>query len=97
VVVGAMQIMGVILVAAMLVIPPATATSIRGFKWSIGGAVGAGLLATIAGVTLSYRYDVAAGGTIVLAAIAVYVASILAVRVRRERAHSADGRAVSEE
>jgi zinc transport system permease protein len=83
VVVGAMQIMGVILVAAMLVIPAATATPLRGFKRSIVGAVGAGLLATVAGVTLSYVYDVAAGGTIVLVAIAIYAASILAVRVRK--------------
>ncbi len=85
VVVGAMQIMGVILVAAMLVIPAATATPLRGFKRSIVGAVGAGLLATVAGVTLSYVYDVAAGGTIVLVAIAIYAASILAVRVRKRR------------
>jgi len=65
VVVGAMQIMGVILVAAMLVIPVAAATGVRGFKRSIGAAVCAGLIATVAGVTLSYVYDVAAGGTIV--------------------------------
>ncbi|MCU4802708.1 metal ABC transporter permease [Halobacteria archaeon HArc-gm2] len=72
VVVGAMQIMGVILVAAMLVIPVAAATGVRGFKRSVAAAVGAGLVATVAGVTLSYVYDVAAGGTIVLVAIAVY-------------------------
>lgn len=89
VVVAAMQIMGVILVAAMLVIPTAAATSIRGFKRSIAGAVGAGLLATLSGVTLSYLFDVAAGGTIVLVAIAVYAASILAVRVRNERGRAA--------
>jgi zinc transport system permease protein len=89
VVVGAMQIMGVILVAAMLVIPTAAATSIRGFKRSIAGAIAAGLVATLSGVTLSYLYDVAAGGTIVLVAIAVYVASMFAVRVGNRR-----GRAV---
>jgi len=74
VVVGAMQIMGVILVAAMLVVPVAAATPVRGFKRSIGAAVAAGLLATVTGVSVSYRYDVAAGGSIVLVAIAVYVA-----------------------
>jgi len=77
VVVGAMQIMGVILVAAMLVIPVAAATGVRGFKRSIGAAVCAGLIATVAGVTLSYVYDVAAGGTIVLVAIAVYAGAKL--------------------
>jgi len=72
VVVGAMQIMGVILVAAMLVVPVAAAAGADGFKRSIGAAVVAGQLATVTGVTLSYLYDVAAGGTIVLVAILVY-------------------------
>mgnify|MGYP006278673377 CR=1 FL=1 len=97
VVVGAMQIMGVILVAAMLVIPAATATPLRGFKRSIAGAVGAGLLATVAGVTLSYVYDVAAGGTIVLVGIAAYAASILAVRGRREYARAVGRQNAGEE
>jgi zinc transport system permease protein len=72
VVVGAMQIMGVILVAAMLVIPVATAAPVTGFRRAIAASVAAGLVATIGGVTLSYWYDVAAGGTIVLVAIAGY-------------------------
>jgi zinc transport system permease protein len=82
VVVGAMQIMGVILVAAMLVIPVAASTPVRGFKRSITAAVGAGLFTTVAGVTLSYWYDVAAGGTIVLVAIAVYAAVQAGIRGR---------------
>jgi zinc transport system permease protein len=82
VVVGAMQIMGVILVAAMLVIPVATATPVDGFKRSVLAAVGAGGFATVVGVTLSYRYDVAAGGTIVLVAIAGYLAVVLGGRAR---------------
>lgn len=73
VVVGAMQIMGVILVAAMLVIPVATVTSVRGFKRAIGASICAGLFATITGVTFSYVYGVAAGGTIVLIAIGIYL------------------------
>ncbi|WP_081927040.1 metal ABC transporter permease [Halobellus rufus] len=75
VVVAAMQIMGVILVAAMLVIPVAAAAPVRGFPRSIVAAVAAGLLATVLGVTLSYWFDVAAGGTIVLVAIGVYALS----------------------
>jgi zinc transport system permease protein len=74
VVVGAMQIMGVILVAAMLVIPVAASTSVNGFKRSVAAAVAVGQFATVAGVTVSYWYDVAAGGTIVLVAIAAYLA-----------------------
>jgi zinc transport system permease protein len=74
VVVGAMQIMGVILVAAMLVVPVATASVVDGFKPSIAAAIVAGQVATVTGVTLSYLYDVAAGGAIVLVAIAIYAA-----------------------
>jgi zinc transport system permease protein len=83
VVVSAMQIMGVILVAAMLVIPVATATPVNGFKRSVLAAIGVGGVATVTGVTLSYRYDVAAGGTIVLVAIAGYLAVALVRGVRR--------------
>ncbi|RCU47241.1 metal ABC transporter permease [Haloplanus salinus] len=83
VVVAAMQIMGVILVAAMLVIPVATATAVTGFKRALVAAVAAGQFATLTGVTLSYLYDVAAGGTVVLVAIAGYLAVAVAVRIRR--------------
>jgi zinc transport system permease protein len=83
VVVAAMQIMGVILVAAMLVIPVATATAVTGFRRALVAAVAAGQFATLTGVTLSYLYDVAAGGTVALVAIAGYVAVSVAVRVRR--------------
>jgi zinc transport system permease protein len=85
VVVAAMQIMGVILVAAMLVIPvaTATATAVTGFKRALVVAVAAGQFATLTGVTLSYLYDVAAGGAVVLVAIAGYAAVSVAVAARR--------------
>jgi zinc transport system permease protein len=81
VVVAAMQIMGVILVAAMLVVPVAAATVVDGFQRAIAAAVGVGLLATLSGVSLSYLFDVAAGGTVVLVAIAVYAVVRAGVRV----------------
>jgi zinc transport system permease protein len=88
IVVSAMQIMGVILVAAMLVIPVAAATSVDGFKRSILASIAVGQFATITGVTVSYWYDVAAGGTIVLMAIAAYLAVTLANRLHRRRGGS---------
>jgi zinc transport system permease protein len=76
VVVSAMQIMGVILVAAMLVVPVAAAARVaRSFRQSILLAILAGEFAAIAGVTLSYNYGIAAGGSIVVTAIGVYVAT----------------------
>jgi len=82
VVVGSMQIMGVILVAAMLVVPVAAATAVGGFKRSVAASVLAGQAATLTGTTLSYSYDVAAGGAIALVAIAIFAAVRLALAVR---------------
>ncbi|MFC7097615.1 metal ABC transporter permease [Halobaculum marinum] len=93
VVVGAMQIMGVILVAAMLVVPVATAAPVTGFKRSMAASVVAGLVATVGGVTLSYWFDVAAGGTVVLVALATYVAVTGTVRGRRRIAVRRDSEA----
>ncbi len=77
VVVSAMQIMGVILVVAMLVVPVATAALVaRSFKRSILLAILAAEFAAVVGVTISYAYAIAAGGSIVVAAIGVYVAAL---------------------
>lgn len=79
VVVSAMQIMGVILVAAMLVVPVAAAAQVASsFKQSILLGILAAEFAAIAGVTLAYVYGIAAGGSIVVSAIAVYVAGLAA-------------------
>ncbi|WP_372910204.1 metal ABC transporter permease [Salinigranum sp.] len=77
VVVGAMQMLGVILVAAMLVVPVAAATQVaRSFKQSLVLAVVAAQVAVLAGTTLSYAYGVATGGTIVVVAIGVYAGAV---------------------
>lgn len=74
VVVGAMRMLGVILVAAMLVVPVAAAAQVaRSFRESILIAVVAAQVAALAGTTLAYAYGVAAGGAIVLVAVAVYL------------------------
>ncbi|KAB1190002.1 metal ABC transporter permease [Haloferax sp. MBLA0076] len=74
VVVSAMQIMGVILVAALLVIPVVTAAPLgRSFKGSLLYGVVAAEVAGVAGVTLAYLYGITAGGSIVLVAIGGFV------------------------
>jgi len=83
VVVGAMQIMGVILVAAMLVVPVAAAAQLaRGFREALLASVVLAEVAVLAGVTLSYRYEATAGGTIVLVAVGLYIAAVLAGKLR---------------
>jgi len=80
VVVGAMQIMGVILVAGMVVIPVSAASLVASsFRRSMLLAVVAGEIASVVGVSLAYVYGIAAGGSIVVAAIAVY-ASVFVLR-----------------
>ncbi|ELZ97961.1 ABC-type transport system permease [Haloferax mucosum ATCC BAA-1512] len=83
VVVSAMRIMGVILVAALLVIPVVTVSRAgRSYKHSLWLGIFAGEIAGIAGVTLAYLYGLAAGGSIVLVAIGGFVAVQLGLRAR---------------
>ncbi|WP_224270748.1 metal ABC transporter permease [Haloprofundus salinisoli] len=90
VVVAAMQIMGVILVAAMLVVPVAAAAQVaRSFRESVLVAVVVGELAVLFGLTASYQYGVAAGGAIVLVAITLYAVAIAADRVAPRRSETA--------
>jgi zinc transport system permease protein len=78
VVVGAMQIMGVILVAAMLVVPVAGATQVaRSFRESLLVSVVLAELAVILGIAISYYAGATAGGVIVLVAVAIYVCAIV--------------------
>jgi len=95
VVVGAMQIMGVILVAAMLVVPVAGAAQLaRGFREALLASIVLAEIAVLAGVTLSYRYEATAGGTIVLVAVGLYIAAVLAGKLRdrsRDEAATATG------
>jgi zinc transport system permease protein len=78
VVVGAMQIMGVILVAAMLVVPVAAASQIaRSFRETIALSVIFGELSVVGGFVVAIGQGLPAGSSIVLAAIALYLATVL--------------------
>jgi ABC-type Mn2+/Zn2+ transport systems, permease components len=78
VVVGAMQIMGVILVAAMLVVPVAGASQVsRSFNESLLVSVVLAELAVILGIAVSYYAEATAGGVIVLLAVAIYVVAVV--------------------
>jgi len=86
VVVGAMQIMGVILVAAMLVVPVAGATQVsRSFAESLWVSVILAELAVLLGIAVAYYGGVTAGGVIVLVAVAIYVCAVVLGRVQSAR------------
>jgi len=83
VVVGAMQIMGVILVAAMLVVPVAGAAQVsRSFTESILVSIILAELAVVLGIAVAYYAGATAGGVIVLVAVAVYVVAVVAGKLQ---------------
>jgi zinc transport system permease protein len=78
VVVGAMQIMGVILVAAMLVVPVAGAAQVsRSFTESLLASMVLAELAVLLGIGVAYYGEATAGGVIVLVAVAIYVVAVV--------------------
>ncbi|SEL51688.1 metal ABC transporter permease [Haloferax larsenii] len=86
VVVGAMQIMGVILVAAMLVVPVAGAAQVsKSFTQSLLVSVVLAELAVLLGIGVSYYGGATAGGVIVLVAVAIYAVAVIVGKLQ-ERA-----------
>jgi zinc transport system permease protein len=73
-VVAAMKIVGILLVAAMMVLPVASAQILaRSFKGSLAIAITIGVGASIAGLAASRYAETTSSGTIVLVAAAVFV------------------------
>jgi zinc transport system permease protein len=73
-VVAAMKIVGILLVAAMMVLPVASAQMLaRSFKGSLAIAITIGIGASIAGLAASRYAETTSSGTIVLVAAAVFV------------------------
>lgn len=78
VIVGAMQILGVILVAAMLVVPVAAASLVStGFKDALYTSIVIGVGSVISGIGLSWIYSLRPGATIVVVAIGIYLLAVL--------------------
>jgi zinc transport system permease protein len=83
VVVGAMQIMGVILVAAMLVVPVAGAAQVsRSFTESLLISVVLAELAVLLGIAISYYVGATAGGVVVLVAVGIYALAVFAGKLQ---------------
>jgi zinc transport system permease protein len=84
----AMQVVGVLLISALMVVPVATAQQVtRGFRATLWLAILLGVAYAVSGVTFSYYADTASGASIVLLAIAGFaLVTILTAVVRRGRA-----------
>ncbi|MFH8517938.1 metal ABC transporter permease [Streptomyces gelaticus] len=93
----AMRVVGLLLVSALMVVPVAAAQQVsRSFRLTFVLSVVIGTAVTLAGTVTSYYQDVPPGATIVLLAIAVFVAlTLLATPLARSRARRSE--AASEE
>jgi len=95
-VVVSMRIVGLLLISALMIIPNATAQLLgRSFRATVRWAVLIGVVASVGGVVLSFYAETPSGGTIVLLAIAAFVAAAVgtavAARLRAERHRRAAG------
>ncbi|MFC4437487.1 MULTISPECIES: metal ABC transporter permease [Natrialbaceae] len=78
VVVGAMQILGVILVAAMLVIPVAAASEVaHGFRETLSLSILFGQASILGGFAFAISQGLPPGGSIVVVAIGIYLLALL--------------------
>ncbi len=75
-----MRIVGILLISALIVIPVVTALQFKkGFKQTIIIAELVSLVSVVTGIFASYYLDLAAGGSIVLIALAIFIA-VLAIK-----------------
>ena len=79
-----MRIVGILLIAALMVLPVIAASRIA---WSIASTIaismGLGLLAALSGLVIAYYANLAPGGSIVLVAAGMFALVSLAATVRR--------------
>jgi len=87
-IVAAMRIVGVLLVAALMVVPVATSRLFaRSFSATLLGAVAAAVVSVVAGLAAARVWELRPGGAIVLTAIVAFALTALAAGVaRRSRA-----------
>jgi zinc transport system permease protein len=72
----AMRTVGLLLVSALMVVPVATSQQVtRAFRSTLIAAMTLGMVASVGGVVISAYVDAAPGATIVLLALAVFVAA----------------------
>ncbi len=95
----AMQVVGVLLVSALLAVPAAAALQLRvGLKGTMLASVFIGMLSVAAGLVLAVFLNAAAGGTIVLLCLAALFTSLLMAgrsnhtELGAHPSHAVDGR-----
>ena len=88
-IVVALQAIGIVLVTAMLIVPPATAGLVaRRMPPIMAIGVLLGALASVAGLHFSYHGSVAAGPAVVLVSAAIFAFTLAATSLRRRLARA---------
>ena len=83
-IVAATQVVGTLLVAALMVLPVASGRLYaRSFRATVIVAVGVGIFSVVVGLAAARVWDLAPGGAIVLVAAAVFLVSTLVTGLRR--------------
>jgi zinc transport system permease protein len=83
---AAMRVTGVLLVAALMVLPVATSRVLaRSFRTTTLGAAAVGVAAVVLGLAAARQWALAAGGAIVLVTVALFAAASIAAALRRGR------------
>jgi zinc transport system permease protein len=83
-IVAAMRVVGILLIAALMVLPVASAQVLaRSQRAIIGWSVAIGVASAVIGLGAARQWALAPGGTIVLVSVALYVVVSLAIGGRR--------------
>lgn len=78
----AIRLLGIILVTALLVVPPSAARNLsRNLRQQIILSILIGLVSGIVGIILSYQFDVPCGPAIVLTCIALFIITLVAEKL----------------
>jgi zinc transport system permease protein len=81
-VVVAMRLVGVLMVSSLIVIPASAAIQLKmPFRQTVFSACGIAVLSVVAGLQLSFMYDLAPGGAIVLVTIGFFIFAALVARL----------------
>ena len=76
------RLLGIILVTALLVVPPAAARNLsRNLRQQILYSLAIGLLAGVLGIVASFQFDLPSGPAIVLTAIGLFIVTLAAGKV----------------
>jgi zinc transport system permease protein len=90
-VVVAMKIVGILLIAAMMVLPVASGQLLaRSFRGTLAWSAGVGMIAAVAGLAAARVWDLAPSGCIVLVSAIVFAIVAIATRGRGSRILSKD-------